>query len=379
MQRQKQQSKINSMESPRYPTMKSTIKQLIQQDIQKTAQNLKQTNFVIKYPVNQLKQSQSFNTNQCNCNENEYDEINSFSEEDEIYSEYDHLNMSNDNHYLQPANQTNRKSVEESNYYHLYRKNSNASQDSIPPPLPKSKLPEIKPYSIMTTSNELLNKSFASDKFDSFLSPISSGYNSCQDISNNNSTNNKKYNSEYYSYYSQQCLDSGFSTLNISNRVSEDEDISSNLSPYYSSPSNSSVSSYNHDLEPMVQASPFPRVNTSFVAQIKQIKSNKKVVSTHYKQEEPIYENLKPVKCNKATKQYSLNDIFNHLNSLDLNEPTRPRYSHFSPINQRIDYNDVLCDKEVEFYLSPTKKLNDLHSYTNSAPIKVNHFWEQLV
>jgi hypothetical protein len=72
--------------------------------------------------------------------------------------------------------------------------------------------------------------------------------------------------------------------------------------------------------------------------QIKQINSNKpkklspiqqtKPIQKQYKSQEPIYENLNKHQLLLATtntqtpKQYSLNDVFNSLKSLDLNNPS---------------------------------------------------------
>ncbi len=435
MQRRQYQpyiSRLNTFESPRSaynqsnrqslpPQQTSTIKQLIQINNPIHYSNRSNNrNYVIKYPVGEQMQ---LNEHKCNCDENEYDEINSFNEEDN-YSEYDHLNLTaEDHHYLQPAYQQQQQQMNSSskkddpyqnNYFHLDRKNLNKQQQP-PPPLPKSKLPIIQTKSY----NELLNKSLtSSSSFDQFLSPISSGYNSCQDILNYT----KQKANDYYYYENNLSssrypfMDSGFSTLSSSNRLSseEDEEASSNLSPYYSSPSSSSsftsynkVSTNEQDNEQinMIQASPFPRVNTSLIAQIKQINSNKKLspIQTktakqqQYKSQEPIYENLNKkhllVSTNKTPKQYSLNDVFNSLKSLDLNNTNhnnnnrKQNISSNKTINSKlIDYTDKLCDKEVEFYLSPpnSQQYNEYHQHIKSNQLfyqkaKTNQFWEQLV
>lgn len=473
MQRQRQmqtnrktnEPSFNNTAKPYKQATTSSIKQLIQLDTANTTNRLTNANnklldlidtsnrnYLIKYPLQnqqaklhhqtnpQMKQSASFNLIEakCNCHENDYDEINSFSEEDN-YSDYDHLNLSsadtNSNHYLQPAYKTMRKSqqttfpskpvLSESNYYHLYRKNSSVSNESVPPPIPKSRLPSsnVKPYTIIKANQEQLNKSFttsslSSDKLDSqlFLSPISSGYNSTQDIRK----------SEYYYYENDKqqinssndynCIDSGFSTLNLSTRTTsdDDDDASSQLSPYYSSPSaSSSISSINQHLLNsdeqinMIQASPFPRVNTSYVAQIKQINNRAK----QCKSKEPIYENIRSSNLSQSTnqtpKQYSISDIYNSLKSLDLNPDShvsrtlnrvsrqsfvynQHQQSHLPNKQRLFDYNDLLCDQEVEFYLSNSNtstNFNDESLYFNNTtsstskimPNRVNAFWEQLV
>ncbi len=155
----------------------------------------------------------------------------------------------------------------------------------------------------------------------------------------------------------------------------------------------------------MIQASPFPRVNTSLIAQIKQINSNKKLspIQTktakqqQYKSQEPIYENLNKkhllVSTNKTPKQYSLNDVFNSLKSLDLNNTNHNNNNRKQNISSNktnnsklIDYTDKLCDKEVEFYLSPpnSQQYNEYHQHIKSNQLfyqkaKTNQFWEQLV
>jgi len=443
MQRQRQPKlsrTLDSVESPvrhtssvyctAKPSSTTSIKQLIQieQFNRMPLQNNNRNNYLIKYPVSNQHSSSSktfqhVNT-KCDCqNENEYDEINSFTEHDHHFDTenfYDHLHNDNtSNHYLQPAYQVCKPTT---NYYLLNRKHSTKS--SQPPPLPRSKLPPISSAHIYQTNSrsahDLLNKSFASsgssDKFaysESFNSPISSGYNSCQDIHNQSirpygDIKTADLENDYYFCYENNqtssvptnCQDSGVSTLNLSSKLSDDEYTNSNLSPYYSSPSASSFSSLNRgddlDSVSMVQASPFPRVNTSFVAQIKQINPK---TPKQTKIAEPIYENLKhPLQStNKSVKQYSLNDIFNSLKSLDLNTNSKRNREHrqkqhlFSPINQ-IDYSDKLCDQEVEFYLSPSQTNQhssnneyqqiNIKNFNNTTPgitVKANAFWEQLV
>jgi hypothetical protein len=142
----------------------------------------------------------------------------------------------------------------------------------------------------------------------------------------------------------------------------------SDLSSYDSSDFRSSVSCrLNYELDSEInehpKSSPFPKVNTSFIANIKRINSVTKNITSY----ESDYENVNPIspiskstKLNSIThlspKEYSIKDVLDNLrdleqnldNSLDkLTQKSRRLSEKFSTKD-----DDYLCDKEVDFYLN---------------------------
>lgn len=235
---------------------------------------------------------------------------------------------------------------------------------------------------------------------------ISSGYNSSQESSghhHHHSTrrlfNDNEFDDEFKRSLDKSLnnLDSGISTLNLLNdghtsSSGSDVDATSNLSAYLSdnqlsnSPFLSSKSSINSfgpktvdydELDGEMQTSPFPKVKTCLIAQVKQI--NQKTAKPqqpptayyyHDSNTEPIYENLGKYtrthlqsggKSNGTKqKQYSINDVLHSLKTLESNshgaEPTS-------------DYEeDLLCDGEVDFYLNQNPQYFNYNysSYANN-------------
>ena len=122
-----------------------------------------------------------------------------------------------------------------------------------------------------------------------------------------------------------------------------------------------------------MQVSPFPRVKTCMIAQIKQLDSN--AVSAN--NSEPIYENLTSsssivlkkapakVPAQQIRKQYSINDIMHSLKSLEMPLSAQTKVSRkLRAVDAQDD--DLLCDKEVQFYLNRvehTSNLSEQHQY----------------
>jgi hypothetical protein len=258
-------------------------------------------------------------------------------------------------------------------------------------------------------------------------SPVtSSGYNSSQDQESSFFTNSsynrgstKNYNSTILSYVglsSREYLspnkktkdDSGVSTMhehlgkdyyehgndstssNLSSFLSNDtshleEDSSSSVS--LSCASNNSSGFYNgaglkseysfDEVNPQnveyMHMSPFPRVKTCLIAQIKHLDSNggnsvdKK--TTRNAINEPLYENL-TVESMPKKKNYSIHDILQSLNSLEFQNNTNKNskkipIKRLSAVNTVAD-EDLLCDEEVQFYLNRVENcssLSEQHQY----------------
>lgn len=219
---------------------------------------------------------------------------------------------------------------------------------------------------------------------------ISSGYNSSQD---QDFSYNKNYNSSILSYVglaSRDFLtprqqnkirskndDSGLSTMQKSNDYDHDNDsTNSNMSSFLSDLSNlessslSSVSNnssgYYNDHQPdesYIKLSPFPRVKTCMIAQIKQLDSSKKP-KNQLVQEPPIYENLNITNATTMSKQYSINDIMLSLKSLEFQNFESKRRVKKTRVQENEE--DLLCDKEVQFYLSQVddnSSLSEQHQY----------------
>lgn len=216
----------------------------------------------------------------------------------------------------------------------------------------------------------------------------------------------------------------------------DDDTTSSNLSAYNlndnqfndyelsGSSSNSSISNtsafkmekakgqLDFDEDDDLQTSPFPRVKTCLIAQIKQInvkKSPSSSSSTGSFREEPIYENLSSfnAKSTPMRKEYSVRDVLHSLKSLELNPNADKQFKTVVNVNgnvkqaNRLNLNDEydLCDKEVQFYLNNLEnddmnnrnKLNkcgnENESFNNSknniklvkSVSKPIALWEQLV
>ena len=230
--------------------------------------------------------------------------------------------------------------------------------------------------------------------------------------------------------------DSGVYTMNSKSKfddyADDDDTTSSNLSAYNlndnqfndyelsGSSSNSSISNtsafkmekakgqLDFDEDDDLQTSPFPRVKTCLIAQIKQInvkKSPSSSSSTGSFREEPIYENLSSfnAKSTPMRKEYSVRDVLHSLKSLELNPNADKQFKTVVNVKQasRLNLNDEydLCDKEVQFYLNNLEnddmnnrnKLNkcgnENESFNNSknniklvkSVSKPIALWEQLV
>jgi hypothetical protein len=231
--------------------------------------------------------------------------------------------------------------------------------------------------------------------------------------------------------------DSGVYTMNSKSKFddyADDDTTSSNLSAYNlndnqfnvdyelsGSSSNSSISNTSAfqtakmeakgqpDFdEDDLQTSPFPRVKTCLIAQIKQInvkKSPSSSSSTGSFREEPIYENLSSfnAKSTPMRKEYSVRDVLHSLKTLELNANADKQFKTVVNVKQanRLNLNDEydLCDKEVQFYLNNLEnddmtnrnKLNkcgnENESFNNSknniklvkSVSKPIALWEQLV
>ena len=179
-------------------------------------------------------------------------------------------------------------------------------------------------------------------------------------------------------------VDSGISTLGGCNGRDIDStasDATSNLSSYmsssplFSSSSSSSSSAANSSSASLVEWSPFPKVKTCLIAQVKPLKQNTKSTSN---EEEPIYENLnkyehltntKPQKQQqqqqtKQVKQYSVKDVFSSLKSLELE-------SH--------EEDDLLCDREVDFYLNRSQfaQYFNFSNYVNQHQLQHHQHQQQ--
>lgn len=172
-------------------------------------------------------------------------------------------------------------------------------------------------------------------------------------------------------------IDSGISTAprhQNPDAESNASDATSNLSTYmssspiFSSSSSSSSSSGANSAASLTEWSPFPKVKTCLIAQVKPLRQNLGVsnptvysnVDFCIKQSEPIYENLN--KYETATtpitpKQYSVRDVFSSLNSLESRGDSDDNSD-----------DDLMCDKEVDFYLNRNQfgQYFNFNSYLNS-------------
>lgn len=393
-------------------------------------------NITLKYPVTRNKPSPTNTSSSSNyqpfpVHENYYDEINPVDEQ--TTTAYDHLSR--------PCSTYIRQNIP------CFGVNNDTKPRvksfPAPPPPPTHPVPKIshQHYSYQQThslsSQKSLKKSNSSilhinDQksersylFEKWSNDNSSGYNSSQDLSNQTSSST---NSSIISYCSineekvladrtNQFVDSGFSTLNIDEdnyAIDNTESLSnySNISQYSASSFNDSTS---HDSDNYVQQfpSPFPRIKTCMVAQIKKVKNKIPVA-----QDPNVYENLQ----NKSPieKSYSVNDVLFSLKKLELNHVNKqqhvnvvhtqtiapeiisPNREYFnsnvrmckmstppnvrqSIVSQR-DLDDYLCDEEVQKILSPKRaepvllrhQPANLYKYNNSNNKKVA-IWEQLV
>jgi hypothetical protein len=111
-----------------------------------------------------------------------------------------------------------------------------------------------------------------------------------------------------------------------------------------------------NDVEDDLQTSPFPRVKTCLIAQIKQINASKKSPSASASfREEPIYENLSSfnAKGTPLRKEYSVNDVLHSLKSLELNaNADGKRLKTVKSVHANLNEDYDMCDKEVQFYLN---------------------------
>lgn len=391
------------------------------------------SNVTLKYPVQKTRSTsiyQPFPT------ENLYDEINPL--EEELTSTYDHLSrpyVPHNNSTYQRLNKINCFRLSDNNRYNnrvvtkenSLRKFKVEPRDSNPPPPPPiKKLPRINRANLnlsLTSRHRSpvpkMNKSLTSaeiqsEQYDKWTHDNSSGYNSSQDLSNHSSSSNSSITS--YCSISESVnkqvfadktnmADSGFSTLHL-----DDENIydcTENISNY-SNISPSSISSFNssfseQEIQPFT--SPFPRIKTPMVAQIKRINPIKQS-----RNNELVYENLRNQNLGKA---YSVKDVLFSLKKMELNNKninlTSPPELKFSPIttntrpskissrqylninstpprqqNQR-NSDDYLCDEEVESILSPKQSYykkqisvnpSSVYKYSNNRNVAI---WEQLV
>lgn len=461
MFREREFKKLNSCLCSTAPKVKSTIKQFIQiehkQPLNKANSNrlrhsrlltnMPQQNHVtcIKYPLNnQPTTYQPFPVHQP---ENLYDEIDPVDED--LTTAYDHLSHP----YMPQVKQGYRAHVN----IEVRDVRPQFTQTSVvpPPPPPIQRVPKIsrrqffnksfnKPFnnnmaspsisSLKKSLNSTINLSDGnpiserSYLFEKWATDNSSGYNSSQDLSNNTGSSN----SSIISYCSinepvktkftaasdtSNLVDSGFSTLNIDNEGSYNatENLSnySNVSPSSNSSFNSSYHESVHDLHPIT---PFPRIQTSMVAQIKKVN-----------QQTPS----KPFNANSSSdnrsiaKSYSVNDVLFSMKKMGISNTikqtivTKPKQNQhlsqleFSPIYNKIhgkssvipvhfqtstpperyssqyqrDLEDYLCDEEVESILSPkklsveSKPLNTHTSFSNLYKYNNRNvaIWEQLV
>ena len=467
MFREREFKKLNSCLCSAPPKLKSTIKQFIQiehkpQPVSDVHSNRRHSRIIelidksnrnlvsmspntpnnvtsIKYPVNQLSTYQPFPVHQ----ENLYDEIDPIDED--LTTTYDHLSHS----YMPQIRQQ------------PYSNNGHRSQAKIevrdvrsqyfqaavaPPPPPIQKVPKISRQQFFNrsfnnpmatpTSKPTLNKSLNSTTnlsdgqlisersylFEKWAADNSSGYNSSQDLSNQTGSSN----SSIISYCSinepvmtklkisdhSNLVDSGFSTLNNDNE--DPYDATDNLSSYSNiSPSSASSfnGSYRESIQDLQPVTPFPRIKTSMVAQIKKVN-----------QQTPTKTFNLNSSCEKRSvaKSYSVSDVLISMKNMGISNQMSNAKQHqsatskleYSPIYNKSstvtvipvhyqktstpphrysvqyqrDLEDYLCDEEVESILSPKKKtevVNPLNKISYSHLYKFNNrnvaIWEQLV
>ena len=410
-------------------------------------------NSLIRYPNKASSQPKTLNDQ-----ENLYDEINPDFERRHTYNdhEYDHLNTDKKSAMTIISQNTN-KLQQLSSKINCFKSNQRKQETDYDEgvniktksPFFASRTKSVRPerqsisYPSSNPSAHRLNRSFTASR----LSTTSSGYDS--DISSL-----MKPSSSIVSYFSVNDDDKQ-SKSKIRSKANDnliDSAISieqswadeSSLSPYYShepptlsTSISSSSSNFSNKLkiiedEPIqMQTSPFPKVKTCFVAQIKQIgkfpSNENSPVGKNL--QEPIYENLNNLQQLHKTKQYSVKDVLNSLKNLEFNQidaskmkslSTSSSVSSFPHLNssfsaspdssldnsltcaeqfitkkkmeispiKRHDSYDELCDEEVQYYLSNNS--ND-DSFKNSIlPIQTQKncykianrsipLWEQLV
>ncbi len=390
--------------------------------------------------------------------ENPYDEINPVDEET---TTYDHLRsyMPPNSVYLRNSSANRHQFLPNKNIHGSANQISLHYQNTPPPPPSIQKLPKISrqqqqklnasTYSRHVSPTKRLNKSISSiinhntnsnDYPPSERSYLfekwttdnnSSGYNSSQDLSNHTGSSSSSIIS-YCSISDAKVLndrtnfiDSGFSTLNVEEEV-YNYDATENLSNY-SNISPSSASSFNgsyHDTSSdhysQLQQhfpSPFPKIKTCMVAQIKKVKPTKSLHTT--KDQQSAYENMQ--NSSMLEKSYSVNDVLFSLKKMELNNinnndsgyvncnTSQAQFCSPKDISSRVysttstpsyyqqerkksnqrDLDDYLCDEEVEFILSPRNTNVDALQYQQqqtkpfSAMYKFNNkniaIWEQLV
>ena len=122
--------------------------------------------------------------------------------------------------------------------------------------------------------------------------------------------------------------------------------------------------------------SPFPRVKTCLVAQIKHLDSNGnsvekkkslKGIKVNMNKNEPLYENLTIIESNK--KNYSVHDILQSLNSLEFHNANSNNIKSKKTVRKHLNKEteeDLLCDEEVQYYLNRVENcssLNEQHQY----------------
>lgn len=193
--------------------------------------------------------------------------------------------------------------------------------------------------------------------------------------SNLSSTNNNNYESLLARKLEKSSLatnvDSGISTLGgggggggsvartraTLDTESNASDATSNLSAYLSS--SPIFSSSNSTSSSLAEWSPFPKVKTCMIAHVKPLRtaaktSNASVSTTEDDEDDdPIYENLGKFETRSAnkSKQYSVKDVFCSLKSLE---------------NEWENEDDLLCDKEVDFYLNGQGNSNNMTTTSNN-------------
>lgn len=458
MFREREFKKLNSCLCSTAPKVKSTIKQFIQIEHKQPLNevhsnrlrhsrlltNMPQQNHVtcIKYPLNsQLSTYQPFPVHQP---ENLYDEIDPVDEN--LTTTYDHLSRP----YMPQVKQGYRSHVN----IEVKDNRSQFVQASVapPPPPPIQRVPKIsrrqffnKSFNNNTTSptKSRLNKSLNSTTnlsdgnpisersylFEKWTTDNSSGYNSSQDLSHHTGSSNSSIISycsinepvmtkfTVASDTSLNLVDSGFSTLNIDNEDPYDatENLSnySNVSPSSSSSFNGSYRESVHDLQPIT---PFPRLKTSMVAQIKKViqptpnksfnsnsSSENRSIAKSYSVSDVLF-SMKKMGISHSNKQsiatkpqqnqrfsqleYSpiYNKNHNKSTVIPLQFQTSTPPHQYSKQYQR-DLDDYLCDEEVESILSQkklpveSKPLNTQTSFSNLYKYNNRNvaIWEQLV
>ncbi len=415
----------------------------------------------VKFPVQQKHIPSISNYQPFPYLENHYDEIDPVKEE--TTTTYDRLRS-----YM-PTNTPYKHNNYQKQQHALPSKNTRGSvnqislqyQNTPPPPPPIQKLPKISRRQVYPTiypaySNRIspakgLNKSISSiisnnkncqDYIPSERGYLyekwaadnnSSGYNSSQDISNQASSSSSSIisycsiNDTKISNGRTDMIDSGLSTLNVEDDL-YNYDATENLSNYSNiSPSSSSSlnDSYHEAMSDQnIQSinqhflSPFPKIKTCMVAQIKKVPTNAMIKE---REQHNAYENVRNYNNSLVEKNYSINDVLFSLKKLEMNNinnhptgyvnckaadaqlspknsynmgvlPTTSTPSNRPFIKQKAverDLDDFLCDEEVEAILSPRISTIKSVSYlpTQSKPLtamyKINNkniaIWEQLV